>query len=246
MSAAVTTDYHIINVLNQEWAGLADGHRGTVAAWAERHPALSGCGDLGSVLAAVRGRPDDVLGALLAEVASGDTVAGRTVLQAMLGKLVRMAQRDRLGGVDDYVAAMWCRIDRYPLDRRPSRIAANLALDTLKDVLAERRANTAQLVTPWPPERFTAARLRSETSGRRLGEAAQIADLGVTEVVTAARRLGLIDPPTGAVLLSVYRDGLTSRQAGERHRTSSEMVRYRCSQAVRKLAQHSAALAEAA
>ena len=37
---------------------------------------------------------DPVLAALLTEVSLGDQLAGRVVLQALIGRMVRMAQRD--------------------------------------------------------------------------------------------------------------------------------------------------------
>ena len=68
------------------------------------------------------------IAALLAEVSIGDQLAGRVVLQALIGRMVRMAQRDPRSSVDDYLALLWCVINNYPLQRRPVRIAANSSL----------------------------------------------------------------------------------------------------------------------
>jgi DNA-directed RNA polymerase specialized sigma24 family protein len=75
---------------------------------------------------------------------------------------------------------------------------------------------------------------------------ASVGALTADSLIDAASRLGLIDGLTRQVLLSVYAEGLSGRLAADRHQTSPEMVRYRCSRAVRRLAQHSAALADAA
>ena len=45
----------------------------------------------------------------------GDQLAGRVVLQALIGRMVRMAQRDPRAGIDDYLARLWCVINSYPL-----------------------------------------------------------------------------------------------------------------------------------
>ena len=76
----------------------------------------------------------------------GDQLAGRVVLQAVIGRMVRMAQRDPRAGIDDYLAQLWCAISSYPLQRRPVRIAANLSMDTLK---ARIRTPDARPVSPF-------------------------------------------------------------------------------------------------
>ena len=80
--------------------------------------------------------PDPVLGrSAWPSPWTATSLAGRVVLQTMLGKVVRLAQAHPDVAVDDFVSALWCRIRTYPLTRRPRRIAANLALDTRKDAL---------------------------------------------------------------------------------------------------------------
>lgn len=131
--------FRVIDALNAEWEQLTEGTDPTVLGWGDRRPALSGCGDLAAVVAAAQVSSDAVMGALLAEHGDGCYVAGRTVLQVLLGKAVGMALRDHDSEVDDYVAAMWCQIRTYPLADRPRRIAANLGLDALKSVKSERQ-----------------------------------------------------------------------------------------------------------
>jgi hypothetical protein len=119
---------------------------------------------LDDLLAAAQGCPDAILGALLTEVSKGNQLAGRVILQALLGRIVRMATRDPWAGVDDYVAALWCRIQTYPFTSRPTRIAANLSMDTLKTVYDERRWLREGEVPSWPPEAFCDER---PSGGRR-------------------------------------------------------------------------------
>ena len=144
--------YSIVEALNRDWDELVHRHRGSLPGWSRRHEALVGYESLDLLLAAAQGHPDAIFGALLTEVSNGDQLAARVVLQAMLGRIVRMARRDPHAGVDDYIAALWCRIETYPLASRPYRIAANLSMDTLKAVHAERRWLREGEVTPWPPE----------------------------------------------------------------------------------------------
>lgn len=235
---------NLIDALNADWDQLVACHRGAAAEWADRHPVLDGCGGLAHVLARVAAEPDLVLGALLAECAEGDQLAGRVVLQTMLGKIVRMAACDAEAGVDDYVSALWITISAYPLTARPRRIAANLALDTLKAVRQERQWLRKGEVTPYPPEAFVRELLQDAAGAR--GENGDEVDLDARRVIDAAQRLGLISGTTGEVLASVYADGLSGRAAGERHQTSPAAIRYRCSTTVRHLAKHAQVLADAA
>ena len=232
----------VVGQLNAEWAVLADdpGAGDTCRRWAGAAPALTGCGTLGQLLAAVPDDPDAVLGALLGAAATGEALAARVVLQSMLGKVVRMARRDPRARVDDYVAALWCVLATYPLAARPDQVAGNLALDTLKAVQRERRPGVEAPVRP-----EVALRLLDEPSGTpryRPGPAR----ISAAAVIGTAERRRLLDPATGAVLRTVYVDGLPGRAAARRHRISPTALRVRCSRGVGLLARHADLLAEPA
>ena len=222
----------VVEALNHDWDELVDRHRGSVRGWSRSHGALAECRSLVDVLLAARGQPDAVLGALLTEVSNGDHLAARVLLQAMLGRIVRMAARDPQAGVDDYVSALWCRICSYPLSARPSRIAANLSMDTLKTVFAEKRWLREGEVTPWPHEVFW------DEQHEHLFLARDETGVAGAAVLRAARDRGVIDEPVHALLVSVYLEELTGSEAAGRHWTSAESVRVRCSRAVRRLAAH--------
>jgi DNA-directed RNA polymerase specialized sigma24 family protein len=244
-TSSVRRGFHIVDALNEEWDRLAPD-RGIAALWASRHGVLAACVDLNDVLVAITREPDAALGALLTEVARDDRLAARTVLQAMLGKLVRMSCVDEHGPVDDYVGAMWLRILDYPLARRPRKIAANLALDTLKQVKAEQRLDLRHEIWPWPPGR----RLDElhELAGQRetTDHQAHLAELTGDAVLDLAVGIGLLDPKARRLLESVYADGLSGEAAAQRHGTSAGSIRVRCSRAVRHLARHASQLAAAA
>lgn len=230
------SSYRVVRELNQEWESLrAQGSE--VALWTTRHPELEGCPDLDAVLAAVRADPDRLLAVLLEESQAGCTTAARTVLQAMLAKVVLMARADTRVGVDGFVVAMWECIRTYPLDRRPHHIAANLALDARK--LARRDCAPTPMVIPWPADASFAHVVDRQLARETVDHARDLAVLTAGDVIRAALELELIDAAAGALLGSVYDEGLTSSEAAGRHSTSASMVRQRCSRAVRQLAQHS-------
>jgi DNA-directed RNA polymerase specialized sigma24 family protein len=226
----------IVEALNRDWDELVHRHRGPLPCWSPRHEALVGYESLDDLLAAAQGHPDAILGALLTEVSNGDQFAGRVVLQALMGRIVRMAGRDPSAGVDDYVAALWCQIQTYPLASRPVRIAANLSMDTLKAVHAERRWLRQGEVTPWPPEVFWEERYGGGVDWA-IGRA-EAPPLSAAWVLRAGRDRGLIDESTHALMVSVYVHELSGSEAAERHWTSAASVRVRCSRAVRRLAAH--------
>ena len=215
----------LVDALNREWAAL-------VVDLPEDVPAL--------VEEARRG-DDAALHRLVAAALAGDPLAGRAVLQSQLGRLVRMAGRDARAGVDDYVSALWCVLARYPLARRPERIAANLALDTLKLVHRDRQ---------WMGRSPVVVHALGDELGpllERLVPAVEDQDEpGATAVIRAGERLRLIDPATGRLLRAVYVDGLSGKDAAVRCATTPGSLRVRCSRAVHRLAEHRAELAEAA
>jgi|GEM_PF-776904 len=216
-----------------------------VVSWGRRHPAaLAGCRTLTDVLDRIVADPDATLLALLAELATGDELAGRVVVQTMLPKLRAFARRDPDHDVADYVSWCWLRARNYPTNRRRQRVAANLALDTLKS--AKRSLRTAE--EPWEADGeigldrlATEDRLRAE-----LDHHEDVITLTAARVLRAARRLGLVDEATGLVLESVYIEGLPGDQAADRHGMTVATLRWRCSKAVRRLAAHAEALREAA
>jgi DNA-directed RNA polymerase specialized sigma24 family protein len=233
----------IVADLNAEWATLRDG-ADEVTGWTARHGALRGCEDPAAVLAAVRLDPDGVLGALLRESAAGSLLAARTVLQAMLGKVVLMASGDPATGTHAYVVAMWERIRTYPIDRRPTHIAGNLALDARK--LARREGRRDRRATPWPPgagfaELVDRQRIRDEADHGR-----DVAILTAGDVIRAALELEIIDADASALLGTVYAEGLSSSETAQTLTTTPEAVRQRCSKVVRRLAGHADALARMA
>jgi hypothetical protein len=159
----------LIERLEAEWPALASGPLGArLRLWSDQEAALACFATpqhLLRHLLSVGDSPrlkDETLAALLRQ-AQSDPLAARVVLQALLPGLKSLARRIlfEAGERDEVWSALlahcWERIRRYPLERRPTRIAANILLDALKkttyELKRERRdrdevsneASTAQL-----------------------------------------------------------------------------------------------------
>lgn len=237
--------FGIVGALDQEWRELVCMHDGAMIGWAVRHAALAPYHSLDGVLSAAQLPSNRVLAALLAEVSAGDRLAGRVVLQALLGRMARMAQRDPRSTIDDYLGALWHVINNYPLARRPVRIAANLSMDTLQAVARERGwVGGSDLRFP-STESLEELLEPAGLDGRPI-DSAPLVDVEARRVLEASSLLCLIDKPDAELLSSIYADGLSGAQAARRFHISAGSVRVRCSRAVRRLAAHAVELADAA
>lgn len=228
--------------MDREWARLQEDADAAAACarWATRSVVLSGCRRPQDVVDRVRAAPDEVLLVLLEDAVRGGALAGRVVLQAMLPKVVLMASLDAAAEVDDYLTALWCEVAAYPVRRRRSSVAANLALDTLKSVRRE-RCPPHDVATP--PHLVV---LAADRHGGRGPVEDGRPDGGLTAdvVLRQAHQHRLVDPRTRDLLRSVYAEGLSGEAAAQRHGLSPGAVRSRCSRAVRVLSRHRALLAE--
>lgn len=147
---------HLLKRLDSEWMHLCNRHArlGAECRWNLPGPAPT---SLAEALARTGYRPDkrqqaaaaaatpftplndeSVDAALLQLLiaAKTDPLAARVVLQRMLPGLVTIARRKsyslahRIDVLDDLVANAWGIVLRYPVDRRPRRVLANLLCDT--------------------------------------------------------------------------------------------------------------------
>jgi hypothetical protein len=236
----------LVEALDREWCELVRCHRTAVRRWADRHYALAQCRSLDDILAAAKLNSDAVLGALLTELASHDWLAARAVLQTLIGRMVRMAQRDPRTSIDDYLAALWCVINSYPLMQRRVRIAANLSLETLKAVSSEHRWLRRGDVALWASSESLEELLQPAGLDGCSYDSLPPVDVEVRRTLEAGSLLSLIDDSEVALLHSIYADGFSGDRAARRFHTSERTVRVRCSMAVRRLAEHAVELADAA
>ncbi len=204
--------------LNREWEELS----GQPADWLTPSPSL------GMVLQSVRFNPDRVLLELVSAQQAGHCLAGRVIIQALLPKLILVSRSYPHPGIDHLLAALWLRIDRYPVARRPSAVAANLVMDARKDTLEESRAAPVISLAP-----------------ASAGSPAD-AELTAHSVIATAWQLKLATEESLRIVEEVYLRGLPSGQVAVRHAISRDAVRQRCSDTVRRLRAHREVLAELA
>ncbi len=142
----------LFGALIEEWVGLNSSRipARTVQRWATAHPVLAGASRPADIVEAVEvagsERQDAILLTLLRLTQAGEQLAGRILLQQMLPRLARLRHRIKTPASNSadfrlqedrshiIVATFWEVVATYPIERRPSRVAANLALDTLGQV----------------------------------------------------------------------------------------------------------------
>ena len=200
-----------------DWLDTCRRHDDIALDWSERCPALDGCTRLDDVIDACR-RDDLALVAVLARAQAGCPIAGRCVLQAVRPLLARLARRDPGHDLDDYLGACWPVAMRFHPEPG-SRALVTLALNTRKSLVRER------------PDLWVLTDV--DPADHPVEPPVTTAD-----IVRISRRLHLVPSTSADVLVSVYGDGLTGKQAAAVHGMSHDMVRYRCSSAVRALRAH--------
>jgi len=149
--------------------------------------------------------------------------------------------RQQVHALDDLVGHMWIQISRYPLLSRPQRIAANLALDTLKAALRDWRTTDSSIEVSSAPD------IVSDVLDEARPAPLSNLSTDTKTLLSAAHRLGLISATTRDVLLAIYGpEELSGQRAAERWGCSPQAIRSRCSRAVRELAPHAQTLLAAA
>ncbi len=207
----------IFRQLSDEWArlcGLSSAQH-NLRRWATAEPVLDGATSLGDLLdridAGDHDEADRVLLALIRLAQGGQQLAGRVVLQAMLPKIARMTRTLRPSSNDDRwaedrqhiaVATFWEIVYAYPVARRESRVAANLALDTLHRLTSEQRKPMVEV--PLDPEE-AADRLAQRSyvdPHERLGTVT--ADSGLLEVIIWGVTVEAVTRDEAALLIRAY------------------------------------------
>lgn len=258
----------LVGRLNAEWAGLSQDEtfRLHLRRW-YGDPALTGPQSVLDPLRACRtsGEQDRILLPLLRAAVTGGPggpLAARTVVQTMLPKAIRIArsqlrpQYDWEETVSLTVGALYEVVRTYPVHRRPRRIAANLALETLR--LTRRLTGPDTSAVPLDPDSaagiFTAdacpasqaeltlllARaadyrlLAEDEPGRAAGWDAR-AEL--VELLVWALESGALDVEDARLITGYYRDRPAGRPAAPRPSArDGARERQRRSRAVRRLA----------
>jgi DNA-directed RNA polymerase specialized sigma24 family protein len=154
----------VVSRLEREWLALSRPIADRLPEWGARERVLARFRSADELVRFLH-RPgpwvarDAVLAALVAQ-ARLEPLAARVVLAALLPGLKRIAEevvfdvRDREELWQLLLACAWERIRTYPLERRPSRIAANLLLDSRRralDAFTRERGLRTRLAPADPP-----------------------------------------------------------------------------------------------
>ena len=181
----------VVEQLEAEWPALAIGPlQSRLHCWAAAEPALAGFAtpqQLLRHLRSLRGRreAEDAILAALVRQAAEDAHAARIVLQGVLPGLKALAGRlllepdEREEIWSALLAHCWERIRRYPLERRPGRIAANVLLDTLQKTTRElkrQRRDRSELAGDLSPQPTAPTGSDVERLLRRAVEATAISE----------------------------------------------------------------------
>lgn len=171
----------LLLTLDSEWSRLAGSPvaRAALARWSASEPALAVFDDLDGVLEARRDpvAARSVLSGL-ARLAPSDELAARTLLQAVLPGIIRVAAGAGPDAIDDVVGLAWERIRTYPTTRSGS-VAGNIVLDVRKQFLRQRAAARAEL-----PGALPGPTVRSPED--------LVVESDLLEQLRSARRRGLI------------------------------------------------------
>lgn len=234
--------------MDAEWRHLATSPTATqaLAHWAQLEPAIAGLTDLEQLRNTVHNRADHetsdrILAALirLANQAShGDLLATRVVLQLLIPGGVRLAHTLAVMLGDQHTseamvfAELTIGIRTYPWRRRPTRIAANLLLDT-----RQRLTRTANRRSPELPIGLLADEQLTTLAKHRSSDQTQQADtrLTVAHLLWWARRRKIINAFEAQLLHDYYlADTPMDQLAHEYGRARSTLFALRAA-AVRRL-----------
>jgi hypothetical protein len=132
----------VFELLEGEWRRLR-GDRGAARRLADVCAAAGGASSLADVEDYVRGagpeEADAVLLALVRRAVKDDSLAARVLLQLLLPGTRNLARRwwaigDHEERAAAAVTAVYQRICRYPVERRPGRVAANVLMDAAREL----------------------------------------------------------------------------------------------------------------
>jgi len=174
--------------------------------------------------------------ALVRRAVAGDGLAARVLLQLLLPGVRRLARRWWALGDDDEraaaaVAAVWEKIQRYPLARRPGRVAANILMDA--SVELRRSLRGRQLVLPMG---FVPGFEPADTDKRHPAEE-------LVEALVDAVEAGIITRDDAQLIASSRISGTPLRQIADETGTALRTLQWHRQSAEAALAGQAAAVA---
>lgn len=232
--------YPLLKRLNDEWIDLVA--TSSVLDWSTTCPNLFGC-DLDDVISWIAFEPDAALHFLISQAQQGDSLAARTVLQTMLGKLVLVSVQSARPSLTqqaafvDLTSQMWVTVANYPLADRPNKIAANLWMDCAKQARRLWTSSPHHRSEDRPYSPADVSWLLDHNITPATSADAAGSELRANDVIDTALQLRLITTDTADLLKAVYGPyGLSGEVAAEIWGITPAAVRTRCKRAVRLLA----------
>ncbi|GAA1435918.1 hypothetical protein GCM10009616_34360 [Microlunatus lacustris] len=235
--------------LIQEWVHVNTLTSSTVAAarWGRLEPVLAGHARPADLVDAVDSatceEQDSMLLALMRLTQAGHQLAGRVVLQLMLPKLGRMTNRTSGTTSDNAwsedrrhiaVAEFWDVVATYPVSRRTRKVAANLALETLRRLTAATRGPRPDL----PVDEQDLHRALPSTAADQHSHTNELTtEADLVQVISWAVNTGVLTADDGRLLHLVYLSGTNGGRddAATQYGLTAAAVRQRCSRARRRL-----------
>lgn len=215
--------------LDREWLDLnrSAAGREAVASWGEMEPALAGTGSVDGILQkrAEPAHAGAVLAAL-ARLAADHDLAARTLLQALLPGLVRLATTacaDDRHAIEELVALAWERIRTYPT-HRPGSVAANVLWDVRKRYRAHREIDVSKAMP-----------LAGLVTSGRSAEDVALEGTAIDEIVSAQREGKITDLALRLILRTRVDEVPLERAAAELNTTTSlaNCIRWRAERRLR-------------
>jgi hypothetical protein len=217
--------------LDREWRELCRSttSRRALVQWTQTEPLFAGMPNLNAILDE---RRDDVeaapaILAALARLAATHDLAARTLLQALVPGIVRMASTtcsDDPAAVEELVSLAWERIRTYPTSR-PGPVAANVLMDVRKRYREHRAIEAPDGVGP----DMAPAGIEPSAEDVVLGRSA-IGDL------FAAERDGVIDGVALGLILRTRVDGISLELAATEQQSTvrqANCIRWRAERRLR-------------
>lgn len=238
----------LFGTLLEEWVRLNSSRvaASTVQRWAADHPVLAGANRPADIVDAVDAAPterqDAILLALLRLTQAGEQLAGRILVQQMLPRLasLRWTIKTPIATSADYrhcqdrvhiiVATFWEIVATYPVERRPTRVAANLALDTLGHVcrIADRSPDLL------PHEPIDEGELLNRHAPQHPQLAAEQAE-EMPAILRWATDTGVLTTQAAHLLNDIYAQGEAPLDYSRRTGISHASVKQQCLRAKRRL-----------
>lgn len=248
----------ILGELEAEWDQLGPSTPPELIVWRKDPGPLCAARDLEHALSIIWASPDAALTTLIGAAQAGDQLAGRVIIQAFLprarrlvAKVGKSAPQLHAEAALNAIEALWELIATYPLDRRPRRIASNIALDLLKRISNDRyRGRDLWSKDGANRPLLSIERPRSHASGTveylpELDEAATMPSIDdeLAELLQLATDTGVITTGQAELLHDCYATTRSSAEIAESLGIAQTALRHRTEAARRALTTHADELA---